>query len=127
MAERWLDSATTIDGMSVVASKAFYHEKLGFNAGMFYGEPPTFCIVRRDKVTVFLDKARRPHPIPLNQYWALYIYVDDVDAMLAELQSRGVAIDRDIEDQFYGCRDFDVRDPDGHLIGIGQNLTRSPA
>ena len=31
---------------------------------------------------------------------------------------RGVAFDREIEDQEYGCRDFDVRDPDGHLIGL---------
>jgi uncharacterized glyoxalase superfamily protein PhnB len=46
--------------------------------------------------------------------------------VLTELTSRGVAIDRAIEGQFYGCRDFDVRDPDGHLIGIGQELSRTP-
>ena len=121
---KFIDSATVIEVKDVVASEAFYREELGFRAGVFFGEPPTFCIVNRDRVTVFLDKARTPHPIPLNQYWALYIYVDDVDAMLADVKSRGVAIDRDIEDQDYGCRDFDLRDPDGHLIGIGQNLQR---
>ena len=121
---KFTDSATTLEVSDVVTSEAFYREKLGFNAGGFYGEPPTFCIVTRDRVTVFLDKVRTPHPIPLNQYWAVYMYVDDVDAMYAELKARGVVIDREIEDQFYGCRDFDVRDPDGHLIGIGQNLTK---
>ena len=124
---KFLESATTIEVEDVVASEAFYREKLGFRPGVFYGEPPTFCIVSRDKVTIFLDKKRTPHPTPLNQYWALYIYVDDVDVMLAELKSRGVTIDRDIEDQDYGCRDFDLRDPDGHLIGIGQNLAAKPA
>jgi len=119
-----VDSATTIEVKDVVASEAFYREKLGFNPGKFYGEPPTFCIIRRDKVTIFLDKARTPHSIPLNQYWALYIYVDDVDTMYAEVQKRGVTINRAIEDQDYGCRDFDIRDSDGHLIGIGQNLTK---
>lgn len=119
-----VDSATTIEVNDVVASETFYRERLGFDPGTFYGEPPTFCIVRRDRVTIFLDKARTPHPIPLNQYWALYIYVDDVDTMYAEVQTHGVPIDRTIEDQDYGCRDFDIRDPDGHLIGIGQNLTR---
>ena len=122
-----VDSATTIEVKDVVASEAFYRGKLGFRPGVFYGEPPTFCIVNRDRVTIFLDKVRTPHRIPLNQYWALYIYVDDVDAMYGEIQSRGVAIDRVIEDQDYGCRDFDIRDPDGHLIGIGQNLTRKVA
>jgi len=121
-----IDSATTIEVTDVVASEAFYRKKLGFRPGFFYGEPPTFCIINRDRATVFLDKARTPHPIPLNQYWALYIYVDDVDMMYAEVKSRGVAIDRAIENQDYGCRDFDIRDPDGHLIGIGQNLTKQP-
>jgi catechol 2,3-dioxygenase-like lactoylglutathione lyase family enzyme len=120
----FIDSATTIEVKDVVASETFYRERLGFNAGVFYGAPPTFCIVRRDRATIFLDKARAPHPIPLNQYWALYIYVDNVDAIYADVRSRGVTIDRAIEDQDYGCRDFDIRDPDGHLIGIGQNLQR---
>ena len=121
---KFVDSATTIEVSDVVASEAFYREKLGFRPGYFYGEPPTFCIVNRDRVTIFLDKMRTVHPVPLNQYWALYIYVDDVDVMFADVKSRGVDIIRDIEDQFYGCRDFDIRDPDGHLIGIGQNLTK---
>ena len=119
-----VDSATTIEVKDVVASEAFYREKLGFSAGKFFGEPPTFCIVWREKVTIFLDKSRTPHPIPLNQYWALYIYVDDVDTMYTELQKRDVTIERVIEDQDYGCRDFDIRDEDGHLIGIGQKLNK---
>jgi len=121
---KFIDSATTIEVSDVVASEKFYREQLGFRQGYFYGQPPTFCICCRDRVTVFLDQVRTQHPIPLNQYWALYIYVDDVDAMYADVQSRGSKIDRAIEDQDYGCRDFDIRDPDGHLIGIGQNLTK---
>ena len=117
-----LQSATTIEVKDIKASEAFYREKLGFRPGNFYGEPPSFCIVSRDDVTIFLDLARTPHPAPLNQYWALYIYVDDVNAMAAELAARGVVFDREPEDQPYGCRDFDIRDPDGHLIGIGQDL-----
>jgi catechol 2,3-dioxygenase-like lactoylglutathione lyase family enzyme len=123
---KFLEGATTLEVTDVIASEAFYREKLGFRPGHFYGEPPTFCITSRDKVTVFLDKVRTPHPIPLNQYWALYIYVDDVDAVYAEMTGHGVTIDRAIEDQFYGCSDFDIRDPDGHLIGIGQELARPP-
>src|SRR5262249_46348754 len=89
--------------------------------GLFFGNPPTFCLMSRDNIALYLDLARPIRPTPLNQYWAVYLYVDDVDAMAAELKSRGVAFDREVEDQHYGCRDFDIRDPDGHLIGIGQN------
>jgi catechol 2,3-dioxygenase-like lactoylglutathione lyase family enzyme len=116
-----VQSATVLEVKDIVASEAFYREKLGFRPGLFFGEPPTFCIISRDHVAIFLDLARTPRAAPLNQYWAVYFYVDDVDDYAAELVSRGVAIDRAVEDQPYGCRDFDIRDPDGHLIGIGQN------
>jgi hypothetical protein len=33
-------------------------------------------------------------------------------------------LDRAIEDQDYGCRDFDERDPEGHVIGVGQELAK---
>ena len=116
-----VQSATILEVKDIKASEAFYREKLGFRPGLFFGEPPTFCLMSRDDVALYLDLARTPHPAPLNQYWAVYLYVDNVDEMAAELKARGVAFDRAIEDQFYGCRDFDIRDPDGHLIGIGQD------
>ncbi|MBX9829049.1 MAG: VOC family protein [Xanthobacteraceae bacterium] len=118
---RLVQSVTVLEVKDIKRSEAFYREKLGFRPGLFFGEPPTFCIVSRDSVTLFLDLARTPRAAPLNQYWATYLYVDDVNAMAAELSARGVTIEREPEDQPYGCRDFDIRDPDGHVIGIGQN------
>jgi len=116
-----VQSVTILEVKDIKASEAFYRDKLGFSAGLFFGEPPTFCIVSRDRVTIFLDLARTPRPAPINQYWATYLYVDKVDELAAELTARGVAIIREPEDQPYGCRDFDIRDPDGHIIGIGEN------
>jgi len=118
---KFVQSATILEVKDVKASEAFYREKLGFRPGVFFGDPPTFCIVSRDGIAILLDLARTPHPAPLNQYWAMYLYVDDVNAMATELASRGFAFDRAPEDQPYGCRDFDIRDPDGHIIGIGQS------
>jgi len=118
----FVDAATILEVKDVKASEAFYNQKLGFGPGHFFGEPPCFCIISRGRATLFLDQSRTPRAAPLNQYWAAYLYVDDVDAYFSELKSRGVAIERDIEDQDYGCRDFDIRDPDGHVIGIGQLL-----
>ena len=129
---RLVQIASVLEVRSVAASEAFYREKLGFGPGSFAGDPPCFCIVRRDDVSIFLDQSDRPRPAPLNQYWAAYLYVDDVDALAAELTARGVAVIRGPVDQPYGCREIDIRDPDGHIIGIGQNrasaagkLTRS--
>lgn len=118
---KFVQGVTILEVKDIKRSEAFYREKLGFRPGLFFGEPPTFCIVSRDNVTIFLDLARAPHPAPLNQYWAIYLYVDDVNGMAEELSGRGITIEREPEDQPYGCRDFDIRDPDGHVIGIGQN------
>ena len=116
-----VQSATILEVKDVKLSEAFYREKLGFGRGGFFGEPPVFCIIGRDSVSLFLDQSRTPRATPLNQYWASYIYVDDVDALAAEFKARGVEIIRGPCDQEYGCREIDVRDPDGHIIGFGQN------
>ena len=36
--------------------------------------------------------------------------------------SHDVPIQRNLEDTFYGCRDFDIIDPDGYIIAFGQPL-----
>ena len=106
----------------VERSEAFYCGKLGFRSHGTWGDGPDFCIVQRGRVTIALDRARDDGPIPTNQYWAAYLYVEDADALCAELQDRGVEIVRGPEDMFYGLRDFDVRDPDGHLLAFGHDL-----
>lgn len=105
----------------VSASAAFYTGKLGFTSHGVWGDPPAFCIVQRGGVTLALDRSR-DGAVPLNQYWAAYVYVRDADALCAELGAKGLEIVRGPEDTDYGCRDFDIRDPDGHLIAFGHDL-----
>jgi catechol 2,3-dioxygenase-like lactoylglutathione lyase family enzyme len=107
----------------VVASVAFYRDKLGFMAHKLWGEPPSFCIVQRGKVTIALDRTRAAGgSVPVNQYWAAYVYVENADKLCDEFRTKGVEIVRGPEDMEYGLRDFDVRDPDGHLIAFGHDL-----
>ena len=120
-------SAPVLQVKDVVASAAFYHDKLGFDAPNFWGEPPCFCIIGRGTVTIFLDQSREDVPGPVNQYWAAYVYVEDVEALCEEFRANGVEILRGPESTDYGCREIDVRDPDGHIIGFGQDLQPSKA
>ena len=116
-AARMMRSAPVLQVKDVVASEVFYREKLGFETAGFWGEPPCFCIVGRGAVTLFLDQGRTKDAAPpVNQYWAAYVYVDDVDAYLAELKGQQVEIVRGPEDAPYGCREIDIRDPDGHIL-----------
>jgi uncharacterized glyoxalase superfamily protein PhnB len=123
----FLRSMPVLQVLDVKAAEAFYCDKLGFASHGAWGEPPVFAIVQRGAVTLALDQSRDGSKPPRQQYWSAYIYVADADALLAELQSMGITPERDIETTEYGCRDFDVRDLDGHILGFGHVLEPGPS
>ena len=113
----------------VVTSANFYRDKLGFEYERFWGEPPCFCMVRRSGIVIMLKQLEvigvmRPNRTvdPERGAWDAYIWIDNADALYAEFKSKGVIIARDICDQPYGCRDFDVDDCNGYRLCFGQNL-----
>ena len=106
----------------VERSKRFYCEKLGFESVGTWGEGPDFGIVQCGRVTIALDRSRGDGPIPTNQCWAAYIYVENADALCEHVRGNGVEIVRGPENTDYGSRDFDIRDPDGHLLAFGHDL-----
>jgi catechol 2,3-dioxygenase-like lactoylglutathione lyase family enzyme len=106
----------------VKRSEAFYCEKLGFRSHGAWGDGPDFAIVHCGRITIALDRSRDDGPVPLNQYWAAYIYVEDADSLCEQMRRNGVEVVRGPEDMFYGSRDFDIRDPDGHLLAFGHDL-----
>ena len=125
---RGIRSSPVLRVADVPAAVAYYAEILGFEVGGIWGEPPCFAIVGLGTVTVMLDAGEKPgrDPVPVNQGWAAYIYIDDANTYFAEVNGRGAHIAREPEDAFYGCRDFDVRDLDGHLLAFGQDLQPGP-
>jgi uncharacterized glyoxalase superfamily protein PhnB len=108
----------------VVASAHYFRDKVGFAYDQFYGEPPDFCILERDGRHLMLSKAPleaiRPHWQVVPQMWNVYFWVDDVDAMYAELRERGAIIDYELHLKPYGVREFGIQDLDGHDIAFGQ-------
>ena len=55
--------------------------------------------------------------------WDAYVWVDDADALLAEFRTKGVTLARDICDQIYGCRDFEIDDCNGYRLCFGHSTT----
>jgi predicted enzyme related to lactoylglutathione lyase len=53
-----------------------------------------------------------------------YIWVEDVDALYAEFRKKSLKIVRDICDQEYGCREFDIGDCNGYRLCFGQTIRR---
>jgi predicted enzyme related to lactoylglutathione lyase len=116
----------------VVATANFYRDMLGFRYDRFWGDPPAFCMVKRNGIVIMLSQiegagAMRPNRLadPEGGAWDAYVWVDDADALHAEFRARGVTIAREICDQLYGCRDFDVEDCNGFRLCFGHD-TESP-
>lgn len=113
----------------VVATANYYRDTLGFSYDRFWGEPPAFCMVHRRGVVIMLAQFERtglmrPNHVvdPHGEALDAYVWIDDADALIAELRAKGVKITRDIGDRFYGCRDFDIEDCNGYRLCFGQNL-----
>jgi predicted enzyme related to lactoylglutathione lyase len=116
----------------VVATAAFYRDKLGFRYERFWGDPPRFTMVRRNGVVIMLSQlaptgapgAMRPNgrAVAGEDPWDAYVWVDDADALYEEFTATGVAIARPPCDQPYGCRDFDVVDLNGFRLCFGHDL-----
>lgn len=124
---RLTSSAPVLLTRDVVAAANYYRDALGFTYERFWGEPPNFVILRRDNLHVMLSLAP-PGVSPLppwkahHEMWSVYFWVDDVDALFAEVSRRGAKIDYGLDNKPYKVREFGVQDLDGHDIAFGQVL-----
>jgi predicted enzyme related to lactoylglutathione lyase len=113
----------------VAAAANYYRDKLGFTYERLWNNPPSFCMVSRSGVIIMLAEHKQPGAVrpnrlvdPEGEAWDAYIWIDDVDKLSAEFKTRGVKITRDVCNQVYGCRDFDVEDCNGYRLCFGQPL-----
>ena len=63
-----------------------------------------------------------PHYRVVANMWNIYFWVDDVEAIYAELKDRGATIDYELGVKEYGVKEFGVQDLDGYDIAFGQDL-----
>ena len=114
---------------NVVTTANYYRDMLGFRYERFWSEPPSFCMVHRNGIVIMLaqlekEGVMRPNRIvdPEGEAWDAYVWVENADDLYSEFKSKGVKITREICDQPYGCRDFDVEDCNGYRLCFGQDL-----
>ena len=122
-----IGSAPVLLVKDVVAAANYYRDKLGFNYEQLWGEPPCFVILDRDNFHLMLSQVEDADQIVPNHkvvenLWNVYFWVNDVNKLYEEVKSNGATIDYDLSDQPYGCREFGIKDLDGHDIAFGQDL-----
>ncbi len=124
-------SAPVLLVRDVKASADYFRDCCGFTYDKFWGDPPGFCMVWRDNLCIMLSQTDKHEKIVANwtvvdKMWDAYFWVDDADALHAELLNAGAKIDYGPCDQPYGCREFGIQDLDNHDIAFGQDLSVHP-
>jgi catechol 2,3-dioxygenase-like lactoylglutathione lyase family enzyme len=96
---------------------AYYVDRLGFQLGWKWGNPPSHASVCRDAISLDLiaDQAARCGTA------MAYIQLRGVNAYYSELQARKVA-SSELGDRAYGMRDFEVVDPWGNRLAFGESI-----
>lgn len=107
----------------VKASCDYFTSKLRFAVDFAYGDPPFYCMVKRDRARLCLrlvcepvfvgDIRQREHLLSAS------ITVDtaaEIKQLFLEFQTAGVNFHQGLKNEPWGARNFIVLDPDGNLI-----------
>lgn len=116
-------STTVFTVRNITESLAYYRDKLGLDVAFEYGTPTFYAGLCSGEVTVHLISAGRTSRQP--GHGAVVIFVDDVDALHADLVKRGAKVIKAPADYDYGLRDFDVADLDGNMIFFAMETKKS--
>ena len=85
-----IGSAPILLVADVEKSANYYRDRLGFTYERFWGEPPCFCMPRRDGHIIMLSQVDDPqHIVPhykvVPNMCNVYLWVDDVEAIWVRL------------------------------------------
>jgi len=107
-----------VNSRTMIPTINFFTKKLGFSVDTEVGKEPRFAMLCRDDITVMLAcKSIIPWS---HKGWAIYIWVDDVDAIAAEFETRDLTLKCGPIVKEYGCKEIEVLMPDGRGIVFGQ-------
>ncbi len=97
----------------------FYSEALGFTRTFQNGSPVGFMILKRDIAELHLTLQPGHKPAP---FAVAHMLVEDIDAVHAIIQERGLRVVKGLRDKDYGLRAFVFEDPDGNRIDVGERI-----
>ena len=115
LAAKFCGVAPILPVADVAAAAAYYRDKLGFTIRPVMTDSGGYWVVaERDQVQI--------HLVQKDWDGGLYILVENVDQVVAELVARGARFESGPMNQPYDMRDFAVLDLDGHSLGFWQPL-----
>jgi catechol 2,3-dioxygenase-like lactoylglutathione lyase family enzyme len=97
---------------------AYYRDRLGFQLDFVYES--FYASVTRDGFAIHLKhgprRAGESEVRKQDERLDAYIAVSGIQELFAELQTRGAAVIKPLEERPWNCIDFYVEDPDGHIL-----------
>jgi uncharacterized glyoxalase superfamily protein PhnB len=113
----------------VVEAAEYYREVFGFKILGYFWDPPVFAMVGRNDVVIQfgrIDPGQTVAPNRTRRDEALdaYIWVDDVDALYAELKSKGAKIVEEPKQQVWNCYEFVVEDLFGFRLVFSKSESK---
>ena len=109
----------------VARSMEWYRSLLGFVGEPFPAAPPhAFAILRHGHVELMLRRGSPPVRSKPRQYdWDVYLRREGerFREVYAAFSSRGI-VTRQLEWMPYGLAEFEITDPDGHVLCLSQCL-----
>jgi uncharacterized glyoxalase superfamily protein PhnB len=116
----------------VERAAAHYRDVLGFTVTRIWGEPPCFCMPNRDGLTIMLQQVEDTARIRPNGAdgcsWDAYVWVSDADALFVVFKASGARIvHAPVDRDYYGNREFAVRDLDGYIIAFAHDIAAKAA
>lgn len=105
-----------------IAATADWYRRAGFAVQV---GGTAWCEVARDGLVLQFLAGATPWDGPLGLTGCLYVHVDDVDAVAAELDGR-VDAEWGVEDRDWGSREWVLRDPDGYFVAFTASRATRP-
>ena len=127
---------TPILNVSDMAQSIEWFEKLGWEKGWDWGDPPAFGGVCSGKCEIFLcldgqgGRGRGGNAATFGEaegesadrgVW-MSIWVDDVDEVHRHCVDRGIEIMFEPADMPWNVREMHIRHPDGHVFRVSQGI-----
>ncbi len=95
----------------------YYTKRLLFELAWDWGKPPTFGCAKLGQVEIFFCLKEQGAP----GMW-LSIFMDEVDGYYERVRRAGADIVSPPKNYPWGCREFQVRDPNQHVIRFSQGI-----
>lgn len=109
--------------VDLAATIAFYEKNLGFECRGTYPEKnPCWASLWNGEVEIAFSTPNEREPFAQPSLTgSLYLYVDDVEALWEQLKD-AVDVVYAPETFAYGMREFGIRDNNGYILNIGENV-----